>query len=54
VLIGEPLPVPAMRGRAGLADATERVRVALAALVAELDRLRDETSVVSRRKVESS
>lgn len=54
VLIGEPLPVPAARGRAGLADATEAVRVALAALVAELDRLRDEASVVSTRKVESS
>lgn len=54
VLIGEPLPAPATRGRAGLADATEAVRVALAALVAELDRLRDETSVVSTRKVESS
>lgn len=53
VLIGEPLPVPAARGRAGLADATEAVRVALAALVAELDRLRDEASVVSTRKVES-
>jgi 1-acyl-sn-glycerol-3-phosphate acyltransferase len=40
VLIGEPLPVPAARGRAALASATEEIRVALAALVTELDRLR--------------
>jgi 1-acyl-sn-glycerol-3-phosphate acyltransferase len=40
VLIGEPLPAPAQTGRAGLAAATEQVRVALAALVSELDRLR--------------
>ncbi len=40
VLIGEPLPVPAGRGKAALVPATEQVRVALATLVTELDRLR--------------
>lgn len=40
VLVGEPLPVPTRRGRAALATATEEVRVALASLVTELDRLR--------------
>lgn len=40
VLIGEPLPVPAGKGRAALADATEQVRATLAALVTELDRRR--------------
>jgi 1-acyl-sn-glycerol-3-phosphate acyltransferase len=40
VLIGEPLPVPVQRGRAGLVTATEQVRVALATTVTELDRLR--------------
>jgi 1-acyl-sn-glycerol-3-phosphate acyltransferase len=40
VLVGEPLPVPEQPGRAGLAAATEQVRVALATLVDELDRLR--------------
>lgn len=40
VLVGEPLPVPAQPGRVGLAAATEQVRVALATLVDELDRLR--------------
>jgi 1-acyl-sn-glycerol-3-phosphate acyltransferase len=41
VLVGEPLPAPAGRGRAALTAATEDVRVALAALVTELDRLRE-------------
>jgi 1-acyl-sn-glycerol-3-phosphate acyltransferase len=40
VLIGEPLPAPSGRGRTGLVTATEQVRVALAATVTELDRLR--------------
>jgi 1-acyl-sn-glycerol-3-phosphate acyltransferase len=50
VLIGEPLPVPAQPGRAGLATATEQVRVAMAELVSELDRLR----AGDERKVETS
>jgi 1-acyl-sn-glycerol-3-phosphate acyltransferase len=51
VLIGEPVPVNSERGRSALAGATERIRVELAALVAELDRLRDGTlpSIVDRR-----
>jgi 1-acyl-sn-glycerol-3-phosphate acyltransferase len=51
VLIGPPVPVPAERGRAALAAATERIRVELAAQVAELDRLRAGTlpSTVDRR-----
>jgi 1-acyl-sn-glycerol-3-phosphate acyltransferase len=40
VLIGEPLPVPAGKGRAALAAATEQARIALADLVTELDELR--------------
>jgi 1-acyl-sn-glycerol-3-phosphate acyltransferase len=40
VLVGEPLPVPSGRGKAALASATEQVRVSLATLVTELDRLR--------------
>lgn len=40
VLVGEPFAVPSARGRAGLADATERIRVALSDLVTQLDRLR--------------
>jgi 1-acyl-sn-glycerol-3-phosphate acyltransferase len=40
VLIGEPFELPADKGRAALTAATERVRGELAALVAELDRLR--------------
>lgn len=53
VLVGEPLPVPSGKGKAGLVAATEQVRTALAALVTELDRLRAGTSSQSR-KVESS
>jgi 1-acyl-sn-glycerol-3-phosphate acyltransferase len=49
VLIGQPLPVPAQPGRAGLTAATEQVRTALADLVSELDRLRAGTE----RKVET-
>jgi 1-acyl-sn-glycerol-3-phosphate acyltransferase len=40
VLVGTPFPLPALRGKAGLAEATELVRTELAALVTELDRLR--------------
>lgn len=40
LLIGAPVPVTAERGRAALAGDTERIRVELAALVAELDQLR--------------
>ena len=40
VLVGEALPVPQGRGRAELAAATEEVREALSALVAELDEMR--------------
>jgi 1-acyl-sn-glycerol-3-phosphate acyltransferase len=40
VLVGEPFEVSGERGRAGLASATEQVRVALVALIAELDGLR--------------
>ena len=40
VLVGEPFQVSAERGRAGLAAGTERIRVALADLVVELDGLR--------------
>ncbi|GAA4680867.1 lysophospholipid acyltransferase family protein [Pseudonocardia yuanmonensis] len=40
VLVGEPLPAPAGKGRAELAAATETVRGALAALVADLDAMR--------------
>jgi 1-acyl-sn-glycerol-3-phosphate acyltransferase len=54
VLIGEPLPVPAGRGRTELAAATERVRVALATLVTELDRLRAPGAAVEARKVEGT
>lgn len=46
VLVGEAFPVSAERGRAGLAAGTERIRVALADLVAELDGLRDATGNV--------
>jgi 1-acyl-sn-glycerol-3-phosphate acyltransferase len=52
VLIGEPLPVPAGKGRAALAEATEQARSALAALVAELDRLRGDGPDIDERKVE--
>lgn len=40
VLVGRPFELPPGRGRSGLAVATDRVRDELAALVAELDRLR--------------
>ena len=40
VLVGQPFELPADKGRAALTAATERVRVELADLVAELDRLR--------------
>ena len=40
VLVGKPFELPADKGRAALTAATERVRVELADLVAELDRLR--------------
>jgi 1-acyl-sn-glycerol-3-phosphate acyltransferase len=43
VLVGEPLTLPAGGGRAGLAAATETVRVALIRLVADLDELRRTT-----------
>lgn len=41
VLVGEPFPVDGERGRAGLAAATEQIRVALSGLVIELDGLRE-------------
>lgn len=44
VLVGEPFEVNGERGRAGLAAATEQVRVALVALIAELDGLRGGTA----------
>jgi len=40
VLVGKPFELPADKGRAALTAATERVRVELADLGAELDRLR--------------
>lgn len=40
VLVGEPLPPPAGKGKVGLADATEDIRKTLVELVAELDELR--------------
>jgi 1-acyl-sn-glycerol-3-phosphate acyltransferase len=43
VLVGEPLPAPAGKGRADLVAATETVRAALAGLVRELDELRSST-----------
>jgi 1-acyl-sn-glycerol-3-phosphate acyltransferase len=55
ILVGEPLPAPTQRGRAGLVTATEQVRAALAALVTELDRLRDDSAPdIDDRKVEST
>jgi 1-acyl-sn-glycerol-3-phosphate acyltransferase len=55
VLIGEPLPVPTQKGRAGLTAASEQVRVALANLVSELDRLREGGAPdTNQRKVEST
>lgn len=52
VLIGEPLPAPAGKGRAALTDATEQVRATLAALVTELDRLRGDVPASVQGKVE--
>ncbi len=40
VLVGEPLPAPAGRGRAELAEATEKIRTALVELVADVDEMR--------------
>jgi 1-acyl-sn-glycerol-3-phosphate acyltransferase len=55
VLIGEPLRMPVQKGRAGLTAASEQVRVALANLVSELDRLRDGGAPdTNQRKVEST
>ncbi|PXY23773.1 1-acyl-sn-glycerol-3-phosphate acyltransferase [Prauserella sp. PE36] len=42
VLVGEPFTVDVGRGRAALAEGTERIRGTLAALVEELDRQREE------------
>ena len=41
VLVGEPIALSDRKGRTGLAEATEQIRVALAALVNDVDRLRD-------------
>jgi 1-acyl-sn-glycerol-3-phosphate acyltransferase len=43
VVVGEPLTIPAGGGRAGLAAATEALRVELAGMVRELDELRSKT-----------
>ncbi|MHA6794205.1 lysophospholipid acyltransferase family protein [Pseudonocardia bannensis] len=43
VLVGEPLPAPAGKGRAELTAATETIRAALAGLVVELDDVRSRT-----------
>jgi 1-acyl-sn-glycerol-3-phosphate acyltransferase len=43
VLVGEPLTIPAGRGRTGLAAATETLRAELAGMVRELDELRSRT-----------
>jgi len=43
VLVGDPLTVPAGRGRAALATATETVRAELAGMVRELDDVRSRT-----------
>ncbi len=40
VLVGAPFTLPTQRGRAAVAAATEQIRVALAALVTELDAIR--------------
>lgn len=40
VLVGEPFDLPAGRGRAGLAEATDRLRKGLVEVVAELDGMR--------------
>ncbi|MBQ6639922.1 MAG: 1-acyl-sn-glycerol-3-phosphate acyltransferase, partial [Saccharopolyspora sp.] len=39
VLFGEPVALPAAKGRAGLTAATDQVRAELVGLIAELDRL---------------
>jgi 1-acyl-sn-glycerol-3-phosphate acyltransferase len=43
VVVGEPVPIPAGGGRAGLAAATETLRTELAGMVRELDELRSKT-----------
>lgn len=48
VLVGEPLPAPAGRGRVELRAATETVRAALAGLVRELDDMRSSDSSSDR------
>jgi len=40
VLVGVPLPAPAGKGRAELAEATEKIRTSLVDLVAEVDEMR--------------
>ncbi|GGM79798.1 1-acyl-sn-glycerol-3-phosphate acyltransferase [Longimycelium tulufanense] len=50
VLFGEPFRLPAGKGRAGLAAATERLRVELAGLVAELDRQRGGETAPARQQ----
>jgi 1-acyl-sn-glycerol-3-phosphate acyltransferase len=42
VLIGEPFAVSVGRGRSGLADGTEEIRVRMAGLIRELDELREQ------------
>lgn len=41
VLVGEPFELPAGKGRAALASATEQIRTSLVALLAELDQTRE-------------
>lgn len=48
VLAGEPFRVGEERGRAGLAAATEQIRVALTVLITELDGLRDSAAPTRR------
>ncbi|MFC5993023.1 lysophospholipid acyltransferase family protein [Pseudonocardia hispaniensis] len=43
VLVGEPIPAPAARGRTELAAATETIRAVLAEMVCELDEVRSGT-----------
>ncbi len=43
VLFGEPVTLPAAKGRAGLLAATDQVRAELVGLIAELDRLISDT-----------
>lgn len=49
VLIGDPLPTPAAKGRTALAEATEQTRSALANLVTELDRRRGSDHIDERK-----